>query len=136
MAGHGDPLFLEVKEARRSVLEAYAGSSLFPNAGQRIVDGYRQSLGGATTLTVNLYDIKYVGKDFVVLANAMTEVKITFADSPKELSNSLLQTKQQHARFFKHRGKVGLENPTAPSGDSGMIKVYTTKGSLMASSNF
>jgi uncharacterized protein (DUF2252 family) len=41
MAGQGDPLFLQVKEARRSVLEAYAGSSVFPNSGQRIVDGYR-----------------------------------------------------------------------------------------------
>jgi uncharacterized protein (DUF2252 family) len=41
MAGEGDPLFLQVKEARRSVLEAYAGASVFPNSGQRIVDGYR-----------------------------------------------------------------------------------------------
>jgi uncharacterized protein (DUF2252 family) len=41
MAGEGDPLFLQVKEARRSVLEAYAGASEFPNSGQRIVNGYR-----------------------------------------------------------------------------------------------
>jgi uncharacterized protein (DUF2252 family) len=41
MAGEGDPLFLQVKEARRSVLEAYAGASVFPNSGQRIVNGYR-----------------------------------------------------------------------------------------------
>jgi hypothetical protein len=41
MAGEGDPLFLQVKEARTSVLEPYAGASLFPNHGQRIVDGYR-----------------------------------------------------------------------------------------------
>jgi uncharacterized protein (DUF2252 family) len=41
MAGEGDPLFLQVKEARRSVLENYAGVSHFPNHGQRIVNGYR-----------------------------------------------------------------------------------------------
>jgi uncharacterized protein (DUF2252 family) len=41
MAGEGDPLFLQVKEARTSVLEPYAGASLFPNHGQRIVNGYR-----------------------------------------------------------------------------------------------
>ena len=41
MAGEGDPLFLQVKEARPSVLERYAGKSIFPNHGQRVVDGYR-----------------------------------------------------------------------------------------------
>jgi uncharacterized protein (DUF2252 family) len=41
MAGEGDPLFLQLKEARPSVLEPYAGASRFPNHGQRIVDGYR-----------------------------------------------------------------------------------------------
>jgi uncharacterized protein (DUF2252 family) len=40
-AGEGDPLFLQVKEARASVLEPYAGKTRFPNQGQRIVDGYR-----------------------------------------------------------------------------------------------
>ena len=38
----GDPLFLQVKEARTSVLEAYAGKSVYPNHGQRVVDGYRR----------------------------------------------------------------------------------------------
>ncbi len=41
MAGDADPLFLQVKEARASVLEPYAGKSVFPNHGQRVVDGYR-----------------------------------------------------------------------------------------------
>lgn len=40
-AGEGDPLFLQIKEARASVLEPYAGQSVFPNHGQRVVDGYR-----------------------------------------------------------------------------------------------
>jgi hypothetical protein len=41
MAGEGDPLFLQVKEARASVLERYAGASVFTNHGQRVVNGYR-----------------------------------------------------------------------------------------------
>jgi len=41
MAAEGDPLFLQVKEARPSVLEPYAGASVFPNHGQRVVNGYR-----------------------------------------------------------------------------------------------
>jgi hypothetical protein len=40
-AGDRDPLFLQVKEARASVLEPYAGRSTFPNHGQRVVHGYR-----------------------------------------------------------------------------------------------
>ena len=42
VAGDNDPLFLQVKEARASVLEPYAGKSVFPNHGQRVVDGYRR----------------------------------------------------------------------------------------------
>jgi len=40
-AGEGDPIFLQIKEARASVLEPYAGKSIFPNHGQRVVNGYR-----------------------------------------------------------------------------------------------
>jgi len=35
------PLFLQVKEAKPSVLEAYASKSRFPNHGQRVVNGCR-----------------------------------------------------------------------------------------------
>jgi uncharacterized protein (DUF2252 family) len=41
MTGDSDPLFIQAKEARRSVLEAYAGKSIYPNNGQRVVYGYR-----------------------------------------------------------------------------------------------
>lgn len=41
MAGAKDPLFLQVKEARRSVLEAYAGPSVYANHGERVVQGHR-----------------------------------------------------------------------------------------------
>jgi uncharacterized protein (DUF2252 family) len=41
MAADDDPLFLQVKEARRSVLEPYAGKSRYANQGERIVAGQR-----------------------------------------------------------------------------------------------
>jgi uncharacterized protein (DUF2252 family) len=41
MAGVLDPLFLQVKEARTSVLEAYAGKSVYRHHGQRVVNGCR-----------------------------------------------------------------------------------------------
>ncbi len=41
MASEHDPLFLQIKEARSSVLEPYAGGSPYPNHGQRVVDGQR-----------------------------------------------------------------------------------------------
>ena len=41
MAADDDPIFLQVKEARRSVLEPYAGRSLYKNHGERVVAGQR-----------------------------------------------------------------------------------------------
>jgi uncharacterized protein (DUF2252 family) len=37
----GDPLFLQAKEAGRSVLEPYVGSSRYRNHGRRVVEGQR-----------------------------------------------------------------------------------------------
>ena len=41
MAADDDPIFLQVKEARKSVLEPYAGKSLHKNHGERVVAGQR-----------------------------------------------------------------------------------------------
>jgi Uncharacterized protein conserved in bacteria len=41
MAADNDPLFLQVKEARPSVLEPYAGKSRYSNHGERVVAGQR-----------------------------------------------------------------------------------------------
>ena len=41
MSGNGDSLFLQFKQARKSVLEPYAGTSQFSHAGQRVVVGQR-----------------------------------------------------------------------------------------------
>jgi len=41
MSGNGDPLFIQIKQARQSVLELYAGASPYTHAGQRVVVGQR-----------------------------------------------------------------------------------------------
>jgi uncharacterized protein (DUF2252 family) len=41
MAGERDPLFLQIKQAGESVLEPYAGKSVYANRGQRVVQGHR-----------------------------------------------------------------------------------------------
>ena len=41
MAGKRDPLFLQFKEARASVLDPYAGKSRYGNHGERVVTGQR-----------------------------------------------------------------------------------------------
>jgi uncharacterized protein (DUF2252 family) len=40
-----DPLFLQIKEARPSVLEAHFGASRYPNSGQRVVNGQKLMQG-------------------------------------------------------------------------------------------
>jgi uncharacterized protein (DUF2252 family) len=41
VAADDDPLFLQIKQAKGSVLEPYAGESLYVNHGQRVVQGQR-----------------------------------------------------------------------------------------------
>src|SRR5262249_34940986 len=41
MASEKDPLFLQIKEARPSVLEPFAGKSVYANHGRRVVKGHR-----------------------------------------------------------------------------------------------
>jgi uncharacterized protein (DUF2252 family) len=41
LSGNGDPLFLQFKEARKSVLEAYCGATPYRHNGQRVVFGQR-----------------------------------------------------------------------------------------------
>jgi uncharacterized protein (DUF2252 family) len=49
MASDRDPLFLQVKEARASVLEAYGGKSVFANHRERVVTGHRLMQRPATS---------------------------------------------------------------------------------------
>lgn len=73
-ADAGDPLFLQVKEATRSVLEDHLPKSRYRNAGQRVVEGQR--------LTQSASDIflgwtKGVGKDRFYYWRQLRDMKVS-----------------------------------------------------------
>jgi hypothetical protein len=66
-------------------------------------------------IQMNLYDVKQVGSDFILITDGKTDVKITFADTPPGM-DSINPTKEEHAAFFKHiKCQVGLQAPVASS---------------------
>jgi uncharacterized protein (DUF2252 family) len=64
MASEHDPLFLQVKQARPSVLEAYAGKSLHSNHGQRVVHGCRM-MQSASDLFLG-WTTGHAGREFYI----------------------------------------------------------------------
>lgn len=114
MGGEKDPLFLQVKEARASVLEPYAGPSVFPNHGQRVVVGHRlmQSasdifLGWTTKL----------GRDYYVrqLRDAKIKFEIDRFDAP-------------HMIQFARSCGATLARAHARSGEPSAIAGYLGRG--------
>jgi uncharacterized protein (DUF2252 family) len=65
MADGECPLFLQVKEARASVLENYAPPSRYSNHGQRVVNGQRL-LQSATDIFLGWSKMPHMGNDFYV----------------------------------------------------------------------
>ncbi|HEU0249266.1 MAG TPA: DUF2252 domain-containing protein [Solirubrobacteraceae bacterium] len=64
----GDPLVLQAKEAQASVLEPYAGASVYANSGQRVVEGQRlmQAAGDIFLGWLPATGIDEVKRDFYV----------------------------------------------------------------------
>ena len=64
----GDPLFLQIKEAEASVLEAHAGRSGFANHGQRVVEGQRLLQASSDILLgwIHTRGLDDVDRDFYV----------------------------------------------------------------------
>jgi hypothetical protein len=66
-------------------------------------------------IQMNLYDVKQVGKDFIVLTDGKAEVKVTFDDTPEGM-DFINPTKEEHAAFFKGvKCQIGLEAPVRSS---------------------
>ena len=65
---HGEPLFLQVKEAQRSVLEPFAKRSAYRNQGRRVVEGQRlmQSAGDVLLGWLRTQGPDGVERDFYV----------------------------------------------------------------------
>lgn len=106
-----DPLMLQIKEARPSVLEPYVGKSTFDNHGQRVVAGQRivQSASDIFLGWMKLED----GRDFYVRQLRDTKVKITGED----------WNGKQLVAMAELLGGV-LARAHARSGDSSVISGY------------
>lgn len=75
-------------------------------------------------IQMNLYDLKQVGPDFIVLTDGATDVKITFGDTPEGM-DFISPTKEEHAGFFKHiKCQVGLEARVTSSDEKRTMDIF------------
>jgi uncharacterized protein (DUF2252 family) len=115
MAADNDPLFLQVKEARASVLEPYAGKSLHANHGQRVIAGQR-IMQTASDVFLGWTRGKN-GRDFYV--RQLRDMKLSAVI--EDWDSGLLR---QYARMCAH----ALARAHARSGDAAMISGYMGSG--------
>jgi uncharacterized protein (DUF2252 family) len=109
------PLLLQVKEARRSVLEPYAGRSLYDNQGQRIVMGQRLMQSSSDIFLGWMRG--GLGIDYFV--RQLRDMK--FSVPVETLTGVQLQ------RYAEYCGGT-LARAHAKSGDAAMISGYLGKG--------
>ena len=115
MAGEDDPLFLQVKEARASVLEPYAGKSRYANHGQRVVEGQRLMQTASDVFLGWMRSES--GRHFYV--RQLRDVKL--AAVLEDVDTPLLR---QYARMCAH----ALARAHARSGDAALIAGYMGSG--------
>ena len=115
MAADDDPLFLQVKEARASVLEPYAGRSLHANNGQRVVVGQR-IMQAASDVFLGWTRTK-VGRDVYVRQLRDMKISPVIEDSDAGLL-------RQYGRMCAH----ALARAHARSGDAAMMSGYMGSG--------
>ncbi|HRP29089.1 MAG TPA: DUF2252 family protein, partial [Burkholderiaceae bacterium] len=115
LAGEDDPLFLQVKEARASVLEPYAGKSRYANHGQRVVEGQRL-MQTASDVFLGWMRAES-GRHFYV--RQLRDVKL--AAVLEDVDTPLLR---QYARMCAH----ALARAHARSGDAALIAGYMGSG--------
>jgi hypothetical protein len=117
MAGEGDPLILQVKEARASVLERFAGKSAFSNHGQRVVIGHRL-IQPASDMLLG-WSVGSDGRHYYV--RQLRDAKIKFP--VEKFGNGEMTI---FARWCGH----SLAISHARSGDSAQISGYLGKSDL------
>ena len=115
MAADDDPLFLQVMEARASVLEPYAGKSLHPNHGQRVVVGQR-IMQSATDVFLG-WTRGLNGRD--VYVRQLRDMKMSAV-----IEGADTKMVRNYARMCAH----ALARAHARSGDAAMISGYMGSG--------
>jgi uncharacterized protein (DUF2252 family) len=114
VASEGDPLILQVKEARASVLEGFAGKSIYPNHGQRVVNGHRL-MQPASDIFLGWTEGRR-GRHFYI--RQLRDIKIKFAVETFETARMIL---------FAQCCGYSLALSHARSGDAAMISGYLGK---------
>jgi uncharacterized protein (DUF2252 family) len=118
MAAEHDPLFLQVKEARASVLEPYAGKSVYRNHGQRIVVG--QHLMQSASDVFLGWTRGEDGRDFYL--RQLRDMKMSMLIEDWDIG--LLR---YYARMCAH----ALARAHARTGDAAMISGYMGSGGTL-----
>jgi uncharacterized protein (DUF2252 family) len=119
MSGDNDSLFLQLKEARASVLEPYASRSAYRNHGERVVEGQRL-MQAASDLFLGWSQDPVRGVDFYVrqLRDCKTAANVDTMDHA------------HLAEYARHCG-AALARAHAKTGDAAAINGYIGKGDAL-----
>lgn len=115
MADGECPLFLQLKEARASVLEGYLPPSRFSNHGQRVVDGQRL-LQSASDIFLGWSKMRHAGNDFYV--RQLRDMKGAF-----DFTTFDVEDLGEYAVSCAH----ALAHAMAKAGDPALISGYVGK---------
>jgi uncharacterized protein (DUF2252 family) len=115
MAGGDDALFLQVKEARASVLETFAGASGHSNHGQRVVEGQRL-MQAASDIFIGWSGIAALRAHFYVRQIRDRKTKVRIEDLPAP-----------EFRGYACACARALARAHAKAGDAAMISGYLGK---------
>ena len=119
MDGDHDALFLQIKEARASVLEPYAGRSHYANHGERVVEGQRL-MQAASDMFLGWSKDAALRVDFYVrqLRDCKTAANIDTMDYP-------------HLVDYAHHCGAALARAHAKAGDAAAISGYVGKSEAL-----
>ena len=117
MTPDGDPLLLQIKEARNSVLEPYAGKSQYHKHGERVVVGQRLTQSSSDVFLGWVRGPK--GKDFYV--RQLRDMKVSF--SVQDITPTRLK------RYAVYCGQA-LARSHAKSGNAALISGYLGKSDV------
>lgn len=123
--GENDPLFLQYKEAQKSVLSPYLGESIYRDMGRRVVAGQRL-LQGAPDIFLNYGSVQYsVDHDQGFYLRQLRDMKGGIAVGSGGVT---LKTFPDYAKLFGWALALGH----ARSGDAAMIAGYWGQSKALA----
>lgn len=75
-------------------------------------------------ISLNLYQLKQVGSDYILLTDDASDVRITFADRPGDATD-LVPTKEEEAAFFRGvKCMIGLETPIVSPKEPRNVNIF------------